>query len=843
MAKMNRYIAPQAAKKIQLEIAAAGGNEVFFVGYTEEDLIVHDVQAVARGNESAVPAVLQIAQEADVVIHNHPSDHLRPSEADLAIAGHLHPFGVAFYIVNNAVDDLYVVVEPFSKKEQVDLDSEEIAKLLQPGGSIADALAGYENRPLQVEMISLLCRALNQRKIALIEAGTGTGKTIAYLLPAVFWALHNKERIVISTNTINLQEQLLKKDIPFLQKVLPEEFTAVLVKGRSNYVCLRKVDELDSELGHSDIEEEDADMVEDLLRWAHQTRDGSKSDLAFIPNELIWERFAAESDTCTRSKCAHFRDCFVNKARRQAMRAHILVTNHHLLFADLAIKNRLGYGSESGVLPPYQRIIFDEAHHVEDVATDYFGKRITRFGLVRILNRLHRERHGKVKGLLHTAMYRLHEVHSLLPHETVDRIDMLVSHTLVNQLNRLTEQIHASMDYLCRLAQQQPDFSAAREIKVRLTPAIRNELFAELQFVDLIHETIAAIKHFSAKLSFLQEELIRAQDHAGEDWSSLLIELRAQTDRLALAAEDLDDILFGEDEEHIRWIEIRSNDRGPAIVRLALSPLDIGSMMREAVYDSFDTVVMTSATLTVDQKFDFLQNRIGLQEISPDRRFAQVLPSPFDYHKQVLLGIPTDTPEPNQSRFSSEMEKFIFRALSISHGRAFVLFTSYSLLTSVYDKLASSLQMLGIQTLKQGSENRHSLLNRFRDSRNSALFATDSFWEGVDVVGDALQLVIITRLPFKVPNEPVIEARYEAIEKMGGNPFIDYAVPLAVIKFRQGFGRLIRSTSDRGAVLIYDNRIVKKSYGKRFLHSLPECDPLVGPQEELFSAFAKFFHS
>lgn len=839
MAKVSKYLSDEVIEKIKREINEAHGNEVFFVGYTEEDLIVHDVQVVARGHQTAVPAVLKLAEEADVVIHNHPSGYLVPSEADLSIAAHLDTFSVAFYIVDNEASDLYVVVEPFAKKELVPLKVGELERLLQPDGPIAKNLSGYEDRPQQIEMIDAVCQAFNEEKICMVEAGTGTGKTLAYLLPAIYWAVANKERIVISTNTINLQEQLIKKDIPFLKKVLNKNFDAVLVKGRGNYVCLRKVDDVEQDFAAMS-DEENQEELQHLIGWARSTRDGSKADLAVIPHEQVWEKIASESDTCTRSKCPHFRNCFVNKARRRASRAQILVANHHLLFADLSIKNQIGNPAAGAVLPPYRRIIFDEAHHIEDVATNYFGTRITRAGIIRMLSRLHRLQKGLPKGQIHLLKNRIFRKKRSVPLELYHQITQKIDE-LSNRIEDAAHLTHDVMDQLYDVVREQRAGQDENEVKVRLLPHVYDQLFLGTGLDLVFKNYVQNLKLLAGKLAELILDTKKASRELQEEVENQTIEIQAQSERLLAAADAIEQVLFSGGEEDIRWIEIRKGFKSRNIVRFQSSPLDISDTMKQTVFDEFGTVVMTSATLTVDQKFDFLMDRIGMAKVENKRRITLQLPSPFDFSKQVLMAVPLDIPEPNHPHFAAELSKNVFKALTISDGRAFVLFTSYGLLNMVYNQIKESLEMLGIRALKQGSENRHELLRKFRKDKASVLFGTDSFWEGVDVVGDALENVIITKLPFKVPNEPIIEARYEAIEKEGGNAFMDYAVPLAVLKFKQGFGRLIRHRTDRGSVVIFDKRVVQKSYGKRFLRSLPACNTVTGNKEQIFAALRDFF--
>ncbi len=840
MADVRKYLSPTVIEKIRQAIAEADDNEVFFIGYTEEDLIVHEVEAVSRGHKAATPAVMKRAIEADAVIHNHPSGILQPSDADLAIAVSLNNFSVAFYIVDNDVRDIYVVVEPFAKREKQPLQISELVEIISPHGSVAKHLSGYEDRPQQVEMIKMVATAFNEEKVALIEAGTGTGKTLAYLLPAIYWSLQNKQRVVVSTNTINLQEQLIKKDIPFLHKVLEQEFTAVLVKGRGNYACLRKVDELASEFDLLSDEEEREELRQ-LIEWTKISKDGSKADLAYIPRDTVWEKIASESDTCSRSRCPFFRDCFVSKARRNAARANILVVNHHLLFADLAIRHQLGSVSDAAVLPPYESIIFDEAQHLEDVATHYFGDRITRAGIIRILHRLHREQKSILKGHLHTALHRIYRKRDVIDPELAQSLEKLITTILIPELISLEEGTHEIMDHIFEAIKTYSQENQTNEIKLRLIPEANKAVIVDTGLAPLIKEYCGSLHDFAKRLNHLLTLLERAQQQAFEDWHSTIIEIEAQAQRLDAAAAIIEEVIFQQDDERIRWIEIKPGYRFRDIVRFFSTPLDISRMMQQAVYDVFDTIVMTSATLTVEKKFDFLIQRLGMEKISAERCLTVMLPAPFDYEKQAILGIPLDIPDPNSKNYAAELAKLIYRGLTISNGRAFILFTSYGLLNIIYKQLAESLQMLGITPLKQGDENRHQLLNRFRRDKNSVLFATDSFWEGVDVEGEALENVIITKLPFKVPDEPIVEARYEAIERHGGNAFMDYAVPLAVLKFKQGFGRLIRRKTDRGSVLIFDNRVIKKNYGKRFLRSLPPCRTVAGPQAEVFAELEKFF--
>lgn len=814
-------------------ISAARGNEVFFLCSTE-DGVVTSVRPLARGNESAVPAIVQMARFGDVVIHNHPSGNLTPSNADISVASGLASSGIGFYIVNNRVSEIYVVVEPFKKESLEPLEEWEINRILGPEGIISARLAGYEVRNAQLQMAMDVSKAFNSDKLLLVEAGTGVGKSMAYLVPSILWAVRNRERVVVSTNTINLQEQLSKKDIPFLQSVMGVDFKAVLVKGRGNYACLRKAREVEKE---PTLFADGADGERKaILEWLKKTRDGSQSDLSFTPKYEVWEEFESEADTCLRLRCEFFSDCFFNKARREAASADILVANHHLLFADLAIRAAKAAYSETAVLPPYSRVIIDEAHNMEDVATSYFGDRVSRGGVLKQLGRL-RHRKDRRKGLLPFIAAKVSKLEY-----PMDNVVTFINGELSLNLEGCSQSVVSIFDTLYYFFSSIKD-TQEPELRLRIGESVRNSVRWD-EVSEEVRNCINKIKFLVKGLNGLNKSLaqgVKGNEDAEKELLPQMTEVKAMADRLDALSSSLESILFGVSEDAVRWVEISEprNNR-PARVTLHLSPLNVGNTLRETLFKNFRTVVMTSATLSVKERFEFIKGRIGLVGASKERVAESLLPSPFNFHEQALLGLATDLPEPTAPGFPGALSKVIPAAVNASKGSTLVLFTSYSLMNRVYERCNHAVQSTGYSVMKQGDAPRHELLERFKSDMSSVLFGTESFWEGVDVPGEALRQVIITRLPFIVPDDPVAQARQEEIEKTGGNAFREYQVPMAVIKFRQGFGRLIRTKTDHGAVLVLDVRAATKSYGKTFLKSLPECRVVKGDAEAVIKEIGVF---
>jgi ATP-dependent DNA helicase DinG len=844
MKSAKKLLAPAVIEAMRAEIEAAGGNEVFFVGATDEKRMVVKAVPLAHGNKEAVPAITQHVRHGDVVIHNHPDGPLTPSSADVSIASSVGQTGVGFYIVNNSVTRVYEVVVAFEQEKLEHLDANALERILQPGGPIARALKRYEHREQQVEMMRSVAESFNQNGIAAIEAGTGTGKTFAYLIPAIFWAVKNKERVVLSTNTINLQEQLMVKDIPALLSALKMKCKAALVKGRGNYLCRRKLEMLEREFDLLSAPEEQ-EMLQAIIQWAKSTGDGSRSDLSFVPRSDVWEKVNAESDTCLRVRCKHFNDCFVNKARRDAASADLLVVNHHLLFADLSLRSATGSYSDMAVLPGYRRVILDEAHNIEDSATSYFGARVTRLGLLRLLGRIHHPQSKRQEGGLISAL-RAKLMRLPGGDERADELILHIQNEIIPRKITLEYMVGDAFDAIQEFLQ---DYKLSQradgEMKARVNSALQQDPRWSEQCLPAVERLTSELCIFNSRVAFILERLkaICGKSETGTDFSDDRIELGAVSGRIDAAVSTINDVLFGQDPERIRWVEAQTRLKNPA-VRLFSVPLDVGPVLAEQVYARFPTVVLTSATLTVEDKFDFVCSRIGLNEADENRMRFLRLPSPFDFARQAMLGIPTDIPGPKEPDYRAAMASSILRCLSITEGRAFLLFTSFSMLGWAHRELAPELERkLGVAALRQGDEHRTALLERFRRDTTSVLFATLSFWEGVDVEGESLECVVLAKLPFKVPDEPVIQARAEDIDRRGGNSFLEYSVPLAVIKFKQGFGRLIRNRTDHGAVLILDKRVAQKHYGRVFLKSLPPCRVVRGTSDEVFSQFEAFFSS
>lgn len=837
---MEQSFSLDARQAIRCAIGETGGNEVFFLGHTDSELKVTEVEVLARGSDEAVPAILQACRYGDVVIHNHPSGNLQPSGADIEVASRLGALGVAFYIVDNPVDNAYRVVEAFAPRQERHLEPQRIAAILGTEGTVASSLPGYEERPEQLRMAFAVGEAFNAGKLAVIEAGTGTGKSLAYLTPAILWALENEERVVVSTNTINLQEQLIRKDIPFLQRATDLTFRAVLVKGRGNYLCLRRAQAARMEPGLFDAE--NSGELQAILEWSQRTVDGSKEELTFIPRDEVWEEVRCEIDQCSRVRCADYSRCFFHRARRQAAQADILVVNHALLLSDLAVRRQTDNYSAAAVLPPFDRIILDEAHHLEDVATSYFASQVTRFAFARVLGKLRHPRkahRGLIPRFLSALEKELPESEDELYRDLYGRTEKVLTarqalfDAAVKDLEAIGEDLASALGR---------QISEREEIRHRLISS-----FTGSEAWEAIRERVRGLARETNLLAGEIRTLLKAcgtiPEKALEKLSSSLIDIRGAASRLEGIAADLT-FFVAEDEGTCAWFEVKRGriGRGTGIVtRLCTAPLEVAGDLKEAVYDRFKTVVMTSATLAVGSSFDYLKARVGLDRTEPGRVTELLLASPFDFANQALVAVPTDIPEPGRPGYPEMVRDLSEKGILAADGRTFVLFTAYSLLRKVHGELAPPLSARGYHCLRQGEGSRHRLIKEFALDPTSVLFATDSFWEGVDVPGRALEQVIIARLPFKVPTEPVLEARAEAIEEAGGDPFMEYTVPQAVIKFKQGFGRLIRHRQDRGVVMILDARVVKRGYGRIFLRSLPEARVVAAPAAEVLAEMERFF--
>jgi len=832
---MKDFLIEKSAKlELREALKEAGNSEIFVIGHTDDNHTITSINVAAQGNEFMTPAIISNAQPGDIVIHNHPSGNVEPSHPDINVASYLGNQGIGFYIVNNDLSKIRFVTQSWKKEEKKLLEPEMITRLLDESGPVAQNLRGYEFRESQIEMAVEIAKAFNEGKISVIEAGTGTGKTMAYLIPALIWGIDNKEKILISTNTINLQEQLLKKDIPLLKEVLNIDFKAVLVKGRNNYLCRRKAkaEESDLTLGLDEQYHE----LQTLLQWSKNTADGSLSDLNFVPTEEVWDRLKCESDTCMRVKCSFYKECFLLKARREASQADVLIVNHHLLFADLSLRANLNNFSDIAILPPYSHIIIDEAHHIEDVSTKYFGMRLSKRGLLRILNRLWFQKgKSEVRGLLSFVSKKINKIKDESSANLQKEIELLI-----DKKSEMVSLAAELFDEIARLVNnvRQDDY---KEIKWRLTEQFEKESTEwEMLIKAKAAEFSNGIGRYRTELSKFYKKLESLNKMSPGEFDSHLIELNAVINRIDEFALSAEEFVFESDSSIVKWIEYKQYKKG-YFVSINTAPLKIDGILKEFLFDQFDTIVMTSATLTVDNNFDYLRNRTGLESVDPDRISDHIFQSPFDFKSQVIIGIPMDIPSPVQESFAGIIEPVIAESIKISRGRAFVLFTSYGLLNLLYNKITQHPEVSEFTILKQGDENRHNLLRKFRKDISSVLFGTDSFWEGVDVSGEALESVIIVRLPFRVPSEPVYEARREELEKEGRDSFLEYTVPQAVIKFKQGFGRLIRNKTDKGSILILDKRIQEKNYGITFLNSLPDCRTIIGTREAIFGELERFY--
>jgi ATP-dependent DNA helicase DinG len=827
------FLSEAAAGTMRDEIAQAGGREVCFVARVGAGGEVIEARVTARGRRDAVLVADRDAEPGMLLVHNHPSGELEPSDADLSVAAELYAQGLGLAIVNNDATSLYVVVAPHVERELTLLDPAAVAAALASDGVVGRAHPAYEDRPEQRSMAASVAEAYNQGGIALIEAGTGTGKSIAYLIPALAWAALNRERTVVSTNTINLQEQLVTKDLPFLRAALGEPFRHALLKGRHNYISIRRAGLASSAEGAL-FEGAERSELRALTAWLDGTADGSLQDLPFTPSPEVWDEVVSDPDACLRARCPHFEACFYQQSRREAAAADVLVVNHHLLFSDVAIRRAQANHTGPAVLPPYRRLILDEAHNIEDAATSHLGAALSQRGVFRALGRL--ERRGR--GLLRAFEERLGGGGRGAGGGAGGAEALaIIATSLRPAVERARERAAELFVVLDRLAARGDD----GVLRYRL-----DELMGD---ADWQGAGAPALESLRVLLESIVGELgrveSRVRDDAGrEALAERLMELEGARNRVLATLEALR-LAFTESAAEgalVRWLERRPRAHD-SLVTVRVAPVEVAAALRESLFERVDSAVLTSATLRTRNGFGFVRGRLGLDHDAL-RVAEKAYASPFDFATQTLLAVPTDLPAPAQGEaaaYDTATARVVAEVAAASDGGVFVLFTSYRALRRV----AAELRSAGVDgdwpLHVQGEAPRAQLLARFTASGRSVLLGVASFWEGVDVPGEPLRGLVIPRLPFRVPTEPLTAARIEAIDSAGGNSFRDFMLPHAALRLKQGFGRLIRSRTDRGCVVLLDRRVLEKSYGRYFLGSLPEAPLVSGPWHELRHRVSAFY--
>jgi DNA polymerase-3 subunit epsilon/ATP-dependent DNA helicase DinG len=699
------------------------------------------------------------------------------------------------------------------------LDAEEVASILEPGGLFAHHFPNFEYRSQQVEMLRAVTQALSEGRHLLVEAGTGTGKSMAYLIPAALWAMHNNRRVVISTNTINLQDQLINKDIPDLRQALGMDLRAVVLKGRANYLCPRRLESLRR---HGPETEDEMRVLGKVLVWLQGTRSGDRAEINLngSAERQVWMRISAEDEACSAENCLKHTGgaCPFYRVRQEAQGAHILVVNHALLLSDVATNNR--------VLPEYEYLIVDEAHHLEDATTNALSFHVTHNDVERTMRALGGPSAGVLGWLLTAAQPPV-----LTPGEYAT-LNHLVQRTtdLAFHFQELVRQFFIRIDQFLR-EQREGNPVGAYSQQVRIVEATRSQPAwgeVEMAWEDVL-VTLAPMLEMIEKLA---QGLAEIQDSLAEEDQELFSSLVNVFRRLDEFRVNVDALVFKPQQDQIYWAEVANNGLQPS---LHAAPLHIGPLMQRYLWHEKTSVILTSATLTAAGEFDYLRGRLSAEDAD-----ELALGSPFDYETATLLYLVNDIPEPSdRNGHQRAVETGLIQLGKAAGGRTLALFTSYDQLKRTSQAIAPVLAREDILVYEQGDgASPHTLLETFRTTERAVLLGTRAFWEGVDIPGEALSVLVIAKLPFDVPSDPIVAARSETFD----DPFSQYSLPEAILRFRQGFGRLIRTQFDHGVVAVLDRRVLSKKYGRLFLDSLPPCTVQAGPLAELAKATRRWLN-
>ena len=698
---------------------------------------------------------------------------------------------------------------PASRPQSVDVAT--LARAMEADGTVAEKLPGYEHRPEQIAMLQAVGKAFNEGGKLIVEAGTGVGKSLAYLLPAIHFATANSQRVVVSTSTINLQDQLYLKDLPSLQTALEATFKVALVKGRTNYLCLLR---WRMARYQPSLKAEDVSALAKIIVWLPTTHTGDVAELNMTEvQRAIWGQLSCPAESCLGNQCEFFRKnaCYVFRARREAESAHIVVVNHSLLLSDMLTQNRL--------LPEYRYLVIDEAHRLEDEATEQLTFSVGQRDLSRYLNALSlpmgpsaQGRRGGLVGVVRAML-----AGGKLPKALASDVE-----TLVEQLDGEVDRARTASDSffvgLGSFLEGRAASERGYDPRVRLTPSVRAQPgWADVEIAqERLSLNLGTVGATTSKL-----HLVFSQSENGER-ETLMVELAASNNFNREVRENLNAMICSPHPDHVYWVAVAAQS-GERTLRSA--PIRVGDILKEDLFSDKESVVLTSATLATARSFGYVEGQLGLDDAD-----ELLLGSPFDYSKSTLLYIPDDIPEPDKPQYQQLVQKAVFDLCQATGGRALCLFTSHSQLRQTWQGIRQPLEQQGILAVAHGVDGSpRQLLRQFRSNPKTVLLGTASFWEGVDVVGDALSVLVIARLPFAVPTDPIVAARSENFD----DPFKEYSIPNAILRFRQGFGRLIRSKKDRGVVVILDRRVISKAYGPDFIRSLPQCTVRQGPLQAL----------